>query len=54
MLEVGDAEDVVSDHSHRVRRGDEEAVFTQDHVPVLPSKQSFEIPNIKYESGFIK
>ncbi len=35
MLEVWDAEDVVSDHSHRVRWGDEEAMLTKDHVTVL-------------------
>ncbi len=40
MLKVWDAEDVVSDHSHRVRRVDEEAMLTKDHVTVLEGRQT--------------
>lgn len=45
VLKVRDAEDVVGYHSHGVRRGDEEAVLTQDHAAVLERnhRQSFEI-----------
>lgn len=35
MLEIWDAEDVVSDHSDRVRWADEEAMLTEDQVTVL-------------------
>ena len=40
MLEVGDAEDVGSDDSHRVRGVDEKAMLTKDHVSVLDSQHS--------------
>lgn len=38
MLEIWDAEDVVSDHSDRVRWADEEAMLTKDHVTVLEGR----------------
>lgn len=40
MLEIWDAEDVVGDHSDRVRWADEEAMLTQDHVTVLEGRQT--------------
>lgn len=40
MLEIWDAEDVVSDHSDRVRWADEEATLTKDHVTVLGGRQT--------------
>lgn len=41
MLKVWDAKNVVSNHSHGVRWGDEEAMFTKDHVLVLESRTRF-------------
>lgn len=54
MLKVRDAKNVVSNHSHGVRWGDEEAMFTKDHVLVLESrKRSLRPKEMSFEAAFL-